>query len=140
MWISAGTLDQIVKNFETISIEKQALFSTVLGLTADVGQLRGEKAEVEINAARLRADVEWMRLRINQLEVTNAELLNRVAGIRVPVAEVSSVGVPRHAKPDQFSNIFMDPVEVAQESAAPIGTDQIQAEDLLRARGLAVVR
>ena len=143
MWIPAGTLELIVKAKEAADLKIEALLSQVLATSGALNESRGERMQMEVERARLQADVEWMRLRINQLELTNTEMLARLAGIRIPAAEIESVGRPRtrrNPSQDAAMNPFEDPEEIQQANQVVRQDDQAQAEEILRKHGMAIPR
>lgn len=137
MWISSQILNQIVCNHEKEVKRADALLAQVVAISATLNETRGEKLQLELVIARSHANVEWMKHRINELVVQNAELLNRISGVRVPTAEIETVGVPRTTRNgDHAMNPFEDPEEAHMIGAVTQPDAQVQAEELLKSNGI----
>lgn len=76
MWISRGhynTLNTLIESAQERNTEM---------LRRD-----GERIRMEIELAQLRNDVDWFKMRINQLERERAALLRSVTGTKIEVPE-----------------------------------------------------
>lgn len=121
MWISSRTLNQIVANFERAEAKNEVLFSQVIGMTAQINELRGEKTGVERENARILSINEWMRVQINALERERAALMLKLHGVVIPVPQVLSTEADAdhsqfHGEP-RMTNIFDDEKQTEQEQA-----------------------
>jgi hypothetical protein len=119
MWISAAVLNQIVCNHEKAVREKDALLAQFIAVNSALNEARGEKMQVDGELNRRMADIEWMRLRINQLEKVNAQLMAKVTGIVVETAEIEPIGRPRAPRniDEMLTDPFKDPNERDEQPA-----------------------
>lgn len=82
------------------------------------------KSQVEAAAltqvnAQLNAHIEWMRVRVMQLEFERQQLIKRYMNVDIPVPQFESEAFPAHPDPNETFS-FND---VGNELAAKLGID-----------------
>jgi hypothetical protein len=104
--------------FELFHISKD----TVDCLRIDLAAIRVERDSLKANLATTQANLEWIRVRVNALELERAQLLEKAYGVKVPVPEV----IHSQATPLGFSSsIFEDMGEhTAKELGFPTYQDK----------------
>jgi hypothetical protein len=81
MWVNRQLFDMIVADNK--KLQDEVTFERIGSsrMSASTVELRSQKAKDDIT-------IDWMRHRVNALEKQNAVLLNKAAGIFVPVPEI----------------------------------------------------
>ena len=91
---------------------------------ASAQRLGGENRRLEIENARLRADLDWFKLRLNQVERERAQLIASAIGVKIAVPEFvptyEDPGKALHELPD-LSTVGGDAREEAQPTDAEPG-------------------
>ncbi len=77
-------------------------------LVRSATEAQGMVAGLSRSMEALQVNLDWMRLRINQLEMERAELYKRVTSIRLPVPEIQS-NIPV-AQSSRSGNALMPPI------------------------------
>lgn len=97
--------------------------TTVTALREDLATIRVERDGLKSQLATTQANLEWIRVRVNALELERAQLLDKAYGIKVPVPEV----VHRQISPLTLSSaIFEDMGETtAKELGLPTYQDKV---------------
>lgn len=81
MWVSKTEWDRLVTQYERYMTMFVTERERTAALGADVTAYLGQKAKDDIT-------IDWMRHRINALEKQNAILLQKAAGVVLPVPEI----------------------------------------------------
>src|SRR5260370_35240061 len=68
---------------------------TLERLRKEVAVLKTERDALKLQEAVTRNHFDWLRLRVNVLEVERAQLIQKTYGIAVPVPEIANVGRPK---------------------------------------------
>lgn len=98
MWVSK-------KEYRELHEQNTEIAATAL---RDVGHLKGLEARLEIENARLRADIDWFKHRLNQVERERGQLIQAAIGVKVSVPEfVTAQEQPTEALNPVF-NPFVD--------------------------------
>ena len=97
MWINKAHFTKIIEDSDQRwrLIEAQRIENAAV--SAEVSQLRAQKAKDDIS-------IDWMRHRINALEKQNAILLQKAAGVNMPVPEIVPTRPGSMTAPD-FSHL-----------------------------------
>lgn len=77
-----------------------------------IEQVATANAEAKVLSEQCRAhqtSIDWMRVRVNQLEMERAELFKRVTAIRIPVPEIQTVET-NPAMSSRSGNALMPPM------------------------------
>jgi len=90
MWVPEKVISLI--GFVKDSVDK---------LREDNAILKSENASLRGELLTTKANFDWLRVRVNALEVERAALLEKVSGVRIPVPEVV-----RHIPTEQLINQF----------------------------------
>jgi hypothetical protein len=77
MWLPKHVYDLFQVSKENVDQLKQ-----------EVAKLSAENAVLRVSEATAKANFDWLRIRVNQLEVERAQLVKRAYNIDVPVPEV----------------------------------------------------
>ena len=93
MWISKGA--------ESIIADQR---NTITDLRVTIARLYGERAQQEIENARLRSDLDWFKLRLNHVERERGQLIQAAIGVKVSVPEF----VPKMENPEEAFNALPD--------------------------------
>lgn len=96
MWFST-------KLFDLFKISKDA----VDDLRKENAVLKSDNLNLTRNFADVKANFEWIRVRVNALELERASLLEKVYGLKVPSPEILRT-TPSHPIPDFNTDIFND--------------------------------
>lgn len=106
------------KTFELFHISKD----TVNSLREDLAAVRAERDGLKSQLATTQANFEWVRIRVNALELERAQLLEKAYGVKVPVPEI----VRSHGTPLALpSSLFEDMGDTtAKELGLPIYLDK----------------
>lgn len=92
MWVPASVV-------EWFHISKQAVES----LREEVAALRAERDALRLQLASSTNHFDWLRIRVNSLEVERAQLIEKAYGIKIPVPEVVRSTSPTQDMINQFS-------------------------------------
>ena len=120
MWVNKtilGWFTDLKADADThASVTKEALSS----LREDLAAIRSERDALKIHAATDRANADWMRFRLNALEVERAGLIERAYHIKLPaVPEIQrAMPTPPLEETFTFKNFFED---VGEEEARKLG-------------------
>lgn len=82
-------------------VAKQALSN----LSEELAAVRADRDALKLQLSTAQNHFDWLRVRVNVLEVERAQLVEKAYGIRVPVPEVVRTPV---VGPDFNSDIFSD--------------------------------
>lgn len=88
------------------------LWDTVNGVEARTSELHAKNVELERHNASLTATREWLEHRLNQIELLNATLMQKIADVPISVPQVSHQ--PQRSMEELLnvaSDIFQDPEE-----------------------------
>lgn len=81
MWIKAKYYERLLDDNNSELNLTCELYKELSAIAATIDGLRAQKAKDDLT-------IDWMRHRINALEKERAILLNKVAGIHIPVPEI----------------------------------------------------
>lgn len=73
-------------------------------LLATAAEVNGKAQRLEIENTRLRADLDWFKLRLNQVEKERGQLIQAAIGVKVSVPEF----VPAREDPEDTFNEMPD--------------------------------
>jgi hypothetical protein len=82
---------------------------TVDALRLDIAALRAENSAVKGELASLKVTNDWMRHKINGLEVERAALFNRAYNVSIPAPEI--IGAPRDTTQQTLAGINFEHVD-----------------------------
>jgi regulator of replication initiation timing len=90
-----------------------------------VGEVAGECKRLEIENTRLRADLDWFKLRLNSVEKERAQLIAAAIGVKISVPEF----VPQMDNPAEALNHIPDLTTIGNDAVedydmAAIGQEQ----------------
>lgn len=113
MWVNKQLFDMIVADNKAQQLDLHKLNAECAVSASRVQGLREQKSKDDIT-------IDWMRHRINALEKTNAVLLQKAAGVFVPVPEIVPTRPGTITEPADFSHMpsFAD---VGDEEAKRLG-------------------
>jgi len=94
MWLSSKILD-------IFRISKES----VDALREDLSAVRAERDALQSQMLTTQANFEWLRIRVNALEVERAQLIKKAYNIDLPIPEIVK---PTRALPEINSSIFDD--------------------------------
>lgn len=97
MWINKKYFNQIVADYARVQQAYADIRSDNVGLMASRHELNTQKAKDDLT-------IDWMRHRINALEKQNAILMQKVAGVAMPVPEIVASRPGTMSAPD-FSHL-----------------------------------
>jgi chromosome segregation ATPase len=131
MWIRKGNLldlrDRVALNQGEIDSLRQRLAGTAGALTAQHERAAGaiaEAATLKEQNRVLQTHLDWLRVRVNQIEAERARLIEKALQIKVAVPTISSPLHPpdRTAAPklEQLAALFED---VGDEAARELGIE-----------------
>jgi hypothetical protein len=81
MWVNKELFNRLVNDNERLQTETAFERTGASRMSASVNELRAQKVRDDLS-------IDWMRHRINALEKERAILLNKIAGVIVPVPEI----------------------------------------------------
>lgn len=81
MWVNRQLFDMIVADNKTQAEKLAAVWNTCHLLQGEIDATRTQKGKDDVH-------IDWMRHRVNALEKQNAVLINKAAGVYVPVPEI----------------------------------------------------
>lgn len=93
--------------------------ATVDGLREDLASARSELSAVKQELASLRTTNEWMRHKINGLEVEKAALFSKAYNVNLPAPEI--IGAPRNTAQQTLATINFDHID--DDIARKLGID-----------------
>src|SRR3990167_1634158 len=98
MWLS----NQIVSMFQ---ISKEA----VEALREHLAAIRAERDSLKLQLSVSQNHFDWLRMRVNALEIERAQLIQKAYGITTPVPEITRTRTPGiDLNPDLFNDIGED--------------------------------
>jgi len=107
--------------FELFQISKNAVDDQ----RAELSKLHAENILLRTQLTTTQANFEWIRVRVNQLEVERAQLVEKAYGIKTPVPEISRTPI---AQLELGSDIFEDVGEkMAKQLGFPTYIDPFQS-------------
>ena|SRR5437867_1134482 len=92
MWVPSKVVDWFY-------ISKQ----TVETLREDLAATRAERDSLKLQLASSQNHFDWLRIRVNALEVERAQLFEKAYGLKVPVPEIVRQTSPTQDALTQFS-------------------------------------
>lgn len=123
MWISSR-VDSLLR-------DKQ---STIMALVQFRAEAEAKASRVEVENARLRADLDWFKLRLNAVEKERAQLIAAAIGVKISIPEFQ----PRMDNPEEalnqlpdLSTIGNDAVDTNIDPAANLGQEQAVSYELM---------
>lgn len=82
---------------------------TVESLREENSALRAERDALKIQLASATNHFDWLRIRVNTLEVERGQLIEKAYGIRIPVPELARPVTPIAPNVvDKFADLFED--------------------------------
>ncbi len=126
MWISSKVADWVTSLQKAADINAEATKGAIQDLREELVAVRTERDVLrqELTAAKLSAD--WLRLRFNQLEMENKQLLQKAYNITLPAPALQRIETSKAA--DSFENVsaLFDDVgdEVARKLGFPVYGDK----------------
>lgn len=78
MWINSKIIDWFGTNVETVR-----------QMQADLAVVRSERDSLNLQLVTAKTNFEWLRLKVNALEVERAALLEKVYGLKIPIPELA---------------------------------------------------
>jgi hypothetical protein len=81
MWVNKQLFELVIADNKAQADKSTAWQNTSHALQAQLDEKRAQKAKDDIT-------IDWMRHRVNALEKTNAILLQKAAGVHLPVPEI----------------------------------------------------
>lgn len=97
MWIPAKVID-------LIEVSKDSVDS----MRAELAAVRAERDLLKAQVLQLQITSDWMRMKVNQLELEKAGLMQQALGIRIPVPEIVQQPKPDHLSEFSFEDIGDD--------------------------------
>jgi hypothetical protein len=121
MWISKS-VTRLLKDFQ----------EEIVGLKIDLAGLVAENNRLQIENARLRSDLDWFKLRLNQVERERGMLIQAAIGVKIAVPEF----VPTF-NPDEALNPMNNPFQDLTEMRGMDGVMDNPKEDFSMMPGFA---
>ena len=109
MWLS----NQLVSMFQ---ISKDS----VEALRVDLAATRAERDALKLQLTVSQNHFDWLKMRVNSLEIERAQLIEKAYGIRTPVPEIVRT---RQQGPDLNPDIFND---IGEDMAKKLGFPQYE--------------
>lgn len=102
------------KVFSLFEISKDV----VADLKEEVSALRAERDALKLQLATTQIQFDWLRVKVNGMEIERAQLLEKAYNIKVPVPEI----VRTTGKTPSFNSALFEDVgdEVAKELGLPV--------------------
>lgn len=95
MWIPQAVMDMFHISKQTVDNQRE-----------DLAAVRMERDGLRAQLATSQANFDWLRVRVNTLEVERAQLLEKAYGIRIPVPEIArTVAKPLELGTDIFEDV-----------------------------------
>ena len=95
MWVPHAVIDWFHISKETVD-----------ALREDLAAVRAERDSIKLQLATSTNHFDWLRIRINTLEVERAQLIEKAYGIKIPVPEIVRPNVnPLELNADLFNDI-----------------------------------
>jgi chromosome segregation ATPase len=90
------------KSFDLFRISKD----TVDFMREELASLKAERDGLKTQLANTQANFEWLRVKVNSLEMERASLLEKVYGMKIPVPEIARQPVvPQGFNSDLFEDV-----------------------------------
>lgn len=88
MWVPSVTIQYFDRLMATAQQCAESLQVTAQSLREDLAGIRAENQLLknELQSAKINGD--WLRIKVNQLELQNAALLQKAYNIQIPVPEI----------------------------------------------------
>lgn len=99
MWVPSAVVDWF-------HISKQAVES----LREELSVARAERELLKLQLANSENHFNWLRVRVNSLEIERAQLIEKAYGIKIPVPEITKPQLPiqQEITPDIFTDMGDD--------------------------------
>lgn len=118
MWVPSVAIQYFDRIVATSEKNAEAAWSTVEGLRQDLAALRAENQALRSDLQSARVTGDWLRVKVNQLEMQNTALMEKAYQIKLPVApEIVRVPTTREARP--WENFSFD--DIGDQAAAALG-------------------
>ena len=118
MWIGKKFVEAIGQCLPELEMRRKE----VLQLMLEVSVTRGENLALKMESVRLRADLDWFKLRLNQVERERGQLIQAAIGVKIAVPEF----VPTYENPAAALNEMPDMSTVGgdarDDGGAPVQT------------------
>lgn len=111
MWVNRVLFDMIVSDNRDLQVKNSHLHATAASMAAGIEVANEQKVKDDLN-------IDWLRNRCNALEKERAILMNKVAGIHLPVPEIV-MGIPRTMAPSFDSMPSFE--DVGEQEAQRLG-------------------
>jgi chromosome segregation ATPase len=125
MFISSKVADWVTSLQKAADVNAEATKSAIQDLREELVAIRTERdiLRQELTAAKLSAD--WLRLRFNQLEMENKQLLQKAYNITLPAPALQRVS-PQVADPFEKASALFEDVgdEMARKLGFPVYGDK----------------
>lgn len=119
MWIPSRVLDW----FESLKEASDSAISVNIALVNDLRQeltaVKTERDALKLQAAVNQNNFEWIRTRVNALEMERAQLIQKAYGINLPVPEVVRTPRPGQGPEDTGNQFSFD--DLGEDMARKLG-------------------
>lgn len=116
MWVSRQA-------WQSLQDAMQRLVTDAASLRSEAWHRRGEAERLAVENSRLRADMDWFKLRLNQVERERGQLIQAAIGVKIAVPEF----VPTYEDPGQALQEIPDLSTIGGD-AKDQGLTQTEAE------------
>lgn len=93
------------KAFELFTVSKENIDS----LKEDLAAVRADRDATKIHLVTVQANFEWLRVRVNALEIERVQLIEKAYGLKIPAPEIARAPVqPLNLNQDIFNDMGED--------------------------------
>jgi predicted nuclease with TOPRIM domain len=92
MWVPAKVVDWFHISKQTVESQREELAA-----------VRAERDSLRLQLAASQNHFDWLRIRVNSLEIERAQLIEKAYGIKIPVPEIAHTIAPTQDMANQFS-------------------------------------
>ena len=91
MWISNPVANWVTKLQHSADISAEVAKAAIQDLREELVAVRTERDSMRMELQSARVNIDWFRMRFNQLEAENKALVERAYDIKLPVPELQRV-------------------------------------------------
>lgn len=91
MWISNPVANWVSKLQQTADTSAEVAKAAIQDLREELVAVRTERDSMRMELQSARVNIDWFRMRFNQLEAENKALVERAYDIKLPVPELQRV-------------------------------------------------
>ena len=97
MWVPSQVIEWFTKLKESAELNSMVSVEALNQLQQELAAIRAERDALKLQIATTQNNFEWLRVRVNTLEVERAQLMQKAYGVQLPAPEIARTTPPASA-------------------------------------------